>query len=81
MKVGLINLMKIIKIDGTNPEPDKIEIVRRAMKEGSIVVYPTDTVYGIGANIFDDKAILKVFSIKKGQEKNLYQFVYQELRI
>ena len=62
---GLINLMKIIKIDGTNPEPDKIEIVRRAMKMGSIIVYPTDTVYGIGANIFDEKAILKVYSIKK----------------
>ncbi len=35
------------------------------MKKGSIIVYPTDTVYGIGANIFDEKAILKVFSIKK----------------
>ena len=65
----MINLMKIIKIDKTNPEPDKIEIVIRAMKDGSIVVYPTDTVYGIGANIFDDKAILKVFSIKKRSRK------------
>jgi L-threonylcarbamoyladenylate synthase len=35
------------------------------MKQGSIIVYPTDTVYGIGANIFDEKALLKVFSIKK----------------
>ena len=35
------------------------------MKKGSIIVYPTDTVYGIGANVFDEKAILKVFSIKK----------------
>ena len=57
--------MKIIKIDGTNPEHDKIKIVRIAMKEGSIIIYPTDTVYGIGANVFDEKAILKVFSIKK----------------
>jgi L-threonylcarbamoyladenylate synthase len=61
----LINLMKIIKIDGNDPEPDKIEIARTAMKKGSIIVYPTDTVYGIGANIFDEKAILKVFSLKK----------------
>jgi L-threonylcarbamoyladenylate synthase len=57
--------MKIIKIDGTNPEPQKIENARRAMKQGSIIIYPTDTVYGIGANIFDEKAVLKVFSIKK----------------
>ena len=57
--------MKIIKIDGTNPEQDKIKIARMAMKKGSIIIYPTDTVYGIGANVFDEKAILKVFSIKK----------------
>ena len=57
--------MKIIKIDGTNPNYDKIRIARMAMKKGSIIIYPTDTVYGIGANVFDEKAILKVFSIKK----------------
>ena len=57
--------MKIIKIDGTNPEHDKIKIARMAMKKGSIIIYPTDTVYGIGANVFDEKAILKVFNIKK----------------
>ena len=63
--LGVIELMKIIKIDGRDPEPDKIEIARKIMKQGSIIVYPTDTVYGIGANIFDEKAILKVFSIKE----------------
>ena len=57
--------MKIIKVDGTNPEPDKIKIARMAIKQGSIVIYPTDTVYGIGANVYDEEAILKVFSIKK----------------
>jgi L-threonylcarbamoyladenylate synthase len=61
----VIELMKIIKIDPTEPEPDKIEIARKVMKQGSIIVYPTDTVYGIGANIFDERALLKVFSIKK----------------
>jgi L-threonylcarbamoyladenylate synthase len=57
--------MKIIKIDGNDPEKDKLEYARMAMKHGSIIVYPTDTVYGIGANIFDEKALLRVFSIKK----------------
>ena len=65
MKLEVINSMKIIVIDGNEPEPDKIEIARIAMKQGSIIVYPTDTVYGIGSNIFDEKSLLKVFSIKK----------------
>jgi L-threonylcarbamoyladenylate synthase len=63
--MGVIDSMKIIKIDGRDPEPEKIEIARNIMKKGSIIVYPTDTVYGIGANIFDEKALLKVFSVKK----------------
>ena len=57
--------MKIILIDSADPEYDKIEIARMAMEQGLIVVYPTDTVYGLGANIFDKKALLKVFSVKK----------------
>ena len=47
--------MKIIKINENIPESDKIEIARNVMKQGSIIVYPTDTVYGIGANIFMKK--------------------------
>lgn len=58
-------MVKIIKINEMDQDNKSIEIARKAMKQGSIVVYPTDTVYGIGANIFDEKAILKVYSVKK----------------
>jgi L-threonylcarbamoyladenylate synthase len=57
--------MKIIRINGMHPEQDKIKTARMTMRVGSLIVYPTDTVYGIGANIFDEKAILKVYSAKK----------------
>lgn len=57
--------MKILKT-----EIDKIdeEIINEAVKvlaDGGIVLYPTDTVYGLGANIFDNRAVKKVFEIKK----------------
>ena len=78
--MGVSYSMKIIKINEDIPESDKIEIARNVMKQGSIIVYPTDTVYGIGANIFDEKAILKVFSVKKGLKINHYQYVFQEFR-
>ncbi len=57
--------MKIIKINSNDPDPEKIRVVKDFLKKGSIVVYPTDTVYGIAANIFDENAILKIFSAKK----------------
>lgn len=35
------------------------------LAEGGVVLYPTDTVYGLGANIFDGKAVRRVFEIKQ----------------
>lgn len=36
-----------------------------ALKNGEVIVYPTDTLYGIGADIYNDSAIKKIFLIKK----------------
>jgi len=54
-----------LNINSEKPEKKIIETAINALKEGKIVLYPTDTVYGIGANIFDLKAIQKVYEIKK----------------
>jgi L-threonylcarbamoyladenylate synthase len=35
-----------------------------ALKSGGVIVYPTDTLYGLGADIYNDKAVKKVFNIK-----------------
>ena len=44
-----------------NEELDKcVDII----KKGGIIIFPTDTVYGIGCNVFDEKAIKRVFEIK-----------------
>ena len=57
--------MKILKINANNPEKDKIKASISVLKRGGTVVYPTDTVYGIGANIFDAEAVQKVYQVKK----------------
>lgn len=57
--------MKILKIDPNNPEKEKINAAVDILKSGGTVVYPTDTVYGIGANIFNTEAAAKIYSIKK----------------
>ena len=36
-----------------------------ALSKGEIIVYPTDTLYGLGADIFNDNAVKKIFKIKK----------------
>jgi L-threonylcarbamoyladenylate synthase len=46
---------------------DKFDISRAiaALKNGQVIVYPTDTLYGLGADIFNNAAVKKVFEIKK----------------
>jgi L-threonylcarbamoyladenylate synthase len=37
----------------------------KALKNGEIIVYPTDTLYGLGADIYNDDAVCRIFKIKK----------------
>ncbi|MGZ7047042.1 MAG: L-threonylcarbamoyladenylate synthase, partial [Methanobacterium sp.] len=54
-----------LKINPEAPEEGKIKIAVKALKEGKTILYPTDTVYGIGTNIFNLEAVEKIYKIKK----------------
>lgn len=47
-----------------NKNLDKIKEAAMSIKEGNIVLFPTETVYGIGANALDEKAVNKIFEAK-----------------
>ena len=57
--------MKIIKTSIDSVDENIINEAINVLADGGIVLYPTDTVYGLGANIFDNKAVRRVFEIKK----------------
>jgi len=57
--------MKILKTDINKLDEKIIDEAIGVLANGGVVLYPTDTVYGLGANIFDTKAVRKVFDIKK----------------
>jgi len=57
-------MMKILKINPNRPGKEVIDRIISTIKGGGAVIYPTDTVYGLGVNAFDDKAAKKVFEIK-----------------
>jgi L-threonylcarbamoyladenylate synthase len=56
---------KIIKVNIEEPEIEKIRFAAKVIKEGGLVAFPTETVYGLGANAFNSKAIKKIFQAKK----------------
>ncbi len=55
----------VIKINPRNPEPAKIKQAVHILKRGGLVAFPTDTVYGLGADARNLRAVKKIFAVKK----------------
>ncbi|MFH0894607.1 MAG: L-threonylcarbamoyladenylate synthase [Bacteroidota bacterium] len=73
-------MASLIKIYPENPNPKAIQQVVDCLLSGGIVIYPTDTVYGIGCDIFQHKAIERVAQIKgiKAEKAN-FSFICSDL--
>jgi L-threonylcarbamoyladenylate synthase len=76
----------VLKVDSQKPEIEKIRIAAGFIKKGGLVAFPTETVYGLGANALNPKAVLALFKAKKrpldnppivhvGKTENVYKLV------
>ncbi|SKB66885.1 L-threonylcarbamoyladenylate synthase [Maribacter arcticus] len=57
-------MAEFIKIYEENPNPKEIKRVVEVLRKGGLVIYPTDTVYGLGCDITNSKALEKIARIK-----------------
>src|SRR5437868_9802888 len=55
---------EVIKIDPVHPEPSIIEHAATLLRSGEVVVFPTETVYGLGADAFQPAALERIFAAK-----------------
>jgi len=55
---------KIIKVNPKNPQISKIKQAARLIRQGNLVAFPTETVYGLGANALSHPAVKKIFTAK-----------------
>jgi len=70
----------LIQIHPDNPQPRLIKQVVESLKKGGVIIYPTDTIYGLGCDIFQHKAIERICSIKNLQpHKAQLSFVCYDL--
>ena len=70
----------LIRIHPDNPQPRLIKQVVDVLKKGGIIVYPTDTIYGLGCDIFQHKAIERICTIKNAEpQKAQLSFVCYDL--
>lgn len=78
--VCLYSIM-LIKIYPENPNPKAIEEVVAVLRKGGLIIYPTDTVYGLGCDFTNHKAIEAVCQIRKIKpEKANFSFICSDLR-
>lgn len=54
----------VMKVDSQHPDERKIEIAAKVIRKGGLVAFPTETVYGLGANALNVKAVQALFKAK-----------------
>jgi len=73
-------MSQLIKIYPENPNPKTIQNVVDVLKDGGLVIYPTDTVYGLGCDITNVKALERIAKIKGIKlEKSNFSFICEDL--
>ena len=71
---------EFLKLYPQNPDPRRVEHVALALRNGAVVIYPTDTVYGMGCDIHNARAVERVARIKGIKPaKNDFSFICYDL--
>lgn len=69
----------IVEIDPVNPQPRVIERAVSALSGGGLVAFPTDTYYGLGCDLFDKRAIERIYLLKQLPRSQELSFICQDL--
>ena len=70
----------LLKINPDNPQQRLVAQAVAIFRQGGIVAYATDTVYGIGCDIMNKKAIEKIYQIKQRDKKKPFSFMCSDLK-
>ena len=70
----------LIKIYPENPNPREIKKITQIIEDGGVVIYPTDTIYGIGCDISQPKAVARLAKIQGlDMDKAYFSFIFNDL--
>jgi tRNA threonylcarbamoyl adenosine modification protein (Sua5/YciO/YrdC/YwlC family) len=70
----------IITINPKNPQLRLIRRVVEVLEGGGVIGYPTDTIYGVGCDLFNPEAIRKIHQLKKLEKKKPLSFICSDLK-
>jgi tRNA threonylcarbamoyl adenosine modification protein (Sua5/YciO/YrdC/YwlC family) len=70
-------------IIAVNPKNPQIRLIRKVVdvfEQGGVIGYPTDTIYGVGCDLFNPEAIEKIHRLKKTEDKKPLSFICSDLK-
>ena len=70
----------LVNINSQNPQMRLIRKAVEVLRDGGLVIYPTDTAYGLGCDLFNKKGIENFYRIKRRSEKQPFSFVCADLK-
>ncbi|MCO5241377.1 MAG: L-threonylcarbamoyladenylate synthase [Chitinophagaceae bacterium] len=70
----------LLHVHPDDPQPRQIKTIVDCLRDGGIIIYPTDTIYGLGCDIFHHKAVERIARIKQvSPEKANFSFICYDL--
>lgn len=72
--------MEYYELHPVTPQIRYINKAIEVLKSGGVIIYPTDTVYGIGCDIFNHEAVQRVYDIKHESGNKLFSFICPDLK-
>jgi len=70
----------LLRINPQNPQPRLIRRVVDILKDGGVIAYPTDTVYGLGCSLYNKKGIERIYLIKQCPKDRPFSFICADLK-
>jgi tRNA threonylcarbamoyl adenosine modification protein (Sua5/YciO/YrdC/YwlC family) len=72
--------MEYFELHPDNPQQRYINKAIETLKNGGVIIYPTDTVYGLGCDIFNKEAVERIYMIKNETDTKLFSFICSDLK-
>ena len=73
------SLLRLLQLNPNHPEPRKIARAVEALEAGEVIAYPTDTVYGLGCDLLNKRAVDRLYAIKGMPRSHPLAFICPDL--
>lgn len=72
--------MKRLSIHPDNPQGRILRAAADVLKDGGLIIYPTDSIYGLGCDLFNKRAVEKIYQIKGNDKRRSLSFICSDLK-